>query len=393
MTWLDLGEDSRYGTENLPYGVFSRGDGPPRVGVRVGERVLDLVAVLDDPVFAEPSLNVFLAQGRARWSAVRGRITEMLTDEEHRARVEPALYALSEVGLHLPVLVGDYVDFYASEFHAGNLGTLLRPDADPLPPNWKHLPVGYVGRAGTVVISETPVTRPRGQHRAPGGPEFGPCQRLDFEAEVGFVIGSGSRPGRPVGVGEFTEHVFGVCLVNDWSARDLQAWDSTPLGPSLSKAFATSVSPWVVPLEALEHARVEPPTRGPAPLPYLADVEKWGLDITLEVRINGHVVSRPPFASMYWTPAQMLAQMTANGASVRTGDLYASGTVSGPLPGERGSLIELSWGGQEPITVAEGMARAFLEDRDEVVITATAPGPAGTRIGFGEVSGRILPAR
>jgi fumarylacetoacetase len=393
MTWLDLGEDSLYGTANLPYGVFSHGEKPPRVGVRVGERVLDLFAVLDDPVFAEPSLNVFLAQGPARWSAVRTRIVAMLTDQEHRARVEPALHALSEVSLHLPVLIGDYVDFYASECHATNVGAMFRPDSDPLPPNWKHLPVGYLGRAGTVVASGTPVARPSGQRRKPGGPEFGPTRRLDFEAEVGFVIGSGSRLGRPVSVGEFTEHVFGVCLVNDWSARDLQAWDTTPLGPSLSKAFATSVSPWVVPLDALEHARVEPPARSPEPLPYLADTEKWGLDIALEVRINGHVVSRPPFSTMYWTPAQMLTQMTANGASVRPGDLYASGTVSGPLPAQRGCLLELSWGGQEPITVAEGMTRAFLEDRDEVVITATAPGPAGTRIGFGEVSGRILPAR
>ncbi|WP_027940772.1 fumarylacetoacetase [Amycolatopsis taiwanensis] len=395
MTWLDLGEDSPYGTANLPYGVFSRGDGSPRVGVRIGERVLDLTAVLDDSVFAEPSLNAFLAQGRARWSAVRARITALLTEEEHRARVEPALFPVSEVTVHLPVLIGDYVDFFANEFHAGNVGMMLRPGADPLPPNWKHLPLGYVGRAGTVMISGTPVARPHGQRRVTGAaaPEFGPCVHLDFEAEVGFVIGSGSRPGRPVGVGEFADHVFGVCLVNDWSARDLQAWDATPLGPSLSKAFATSVSPWVVPLDALEHARVEPPARDPEPLPYLADTEKWGLDITLEVRLNGHVVSNPPFATMYWTPAQMLAQLTANGAAVRTGDLYASGTVSGPLPAQRGCLLELSWGGHEPISLPGGAPRAFLEDRDEVVITATAPGAAGTRVGFGEVSGRILPAR
>lgn len=393
MTWLDLGEDSLYGTANLPYGVFSRGDGRPRVGVRVGERVLDLFAVLEDPVFAEPSLNVFLAQGRARWSAIRARITTLLTDEEHRARVEPALYELSEVSLHLPLFIGDYVDFYANEFHAANAGKLVRPDGDPLPPNWKHLPVGYLGRAGTVVISDTPVARPSGQRRAPGGPEFGPTKGLDFEAEIGFVVGTGSRLGRRIGVGEFADHVFGVCLVNDWSARDLQAWDSAPLGPSLSKAFMTSISPWIVPLDALEHARVEPPARSPEPLPYLADTEKWGLDIALEVRLNSHVVSRPSFATMYWTPAQMLAQLTANGATVRTGDLYASGTVSGPELTQRGCMLELSWGGREPITVAEGMTRAFLEDRDEVVITATAPGPAGTRIGFGEVSGRVLPAR
>jgi fumarylacetoacetase len=245
-----------------------------------------------------------------------------------------------------------------------------------------------------VVPSGTPVIRPCGQVKPPGEPlpVFGPSRRLDFEAEVGFVIGTGSALGKPVGVADFADHVFGVFLVNDWSARDIQAWESAPLGPFLAKSFATSVSPWVVPLEALEHARVSPPPRDPQPLPYLADDGDWGLDLALEVRLNGHLVSRPRFAGMYWTPAQMLAHMTVNGAAARTGDFYASGTVSGPEPGQRGCMLELSWGGAEPLTLPDGSVRSFLEDSDEVTITATAPGAGHARIGFGEVTGTILPA-
>ena len=285
---------------------------------------------------------------------------------------------------------GDDVDFYASEHHASNVGRIFRPGGEPLTPNWKHLPIGYHGRSGTVVVSGTPVTRPRGQRRGEQGPTFGPSQRLDFEAEVGYVVGAGSPPGVPVTTDAFADHVFGAFLVNDWSARDIQAWETVPLGPFLAKSFATSISPWVVPLDALEQARVSPPPQDPEPLPYLADTDKWGLDLALEVRLNGHVVSRPPYVGMYWTPAQMLAHMTVNGASARTGDFYASGTVSGPAREQRGCLLELSWGGAEPLALPDGSVRAFLEDGDEVTITATAPGADGTRIGFGEVTGRIL---
>jgi fumarylacetoacetase len=396
MTWLELPPGSLFGLANLPYGVFSAGDprtgGTPRVGVRIGDSVLDLSAVLDDPVFAGPSLNAFMAQGRARWSDVRARITELLTDRRYRRDVEPALHPLTGVRLHLPFEVGDYVDFYASEHHATNVGRLFRPGGEPLTPNWKHLPIGYHGRSGTVVLSGTPVTRPNGQRRGESAPVFGPSQRLDFEAEVGFVVGEGSPPGVPVPTGEFADHVFGVFLVNDWSARDIQAWETVPLGPFLAKSFATSVSPWIVPLEALEHARVSPPPQDPEPLPYLADPGHSGFDLALEVRLNGQVVSRPPFATMYWTPAQMLAHMTVNGAFVRTGDFYASGTVSGPNPGQRGCLLELSWGGAEPLKLPDGSERSFLEDGDDVTITATAPGAGRTRIGFGEVTGQVLPA-
>jgi fumarylacetoacetase len=275
---------------------------------------------------------------------------------------------------------------------------MFRPDSEPLTPNWKHLPIGYHGRTGTVQVSGTPVVRPNGQRKAPtdDAPTFGPSQRLDIEAEVGFVVGVGSQLGTPVPLAAFPEHVFGVCLVNDWSARDLQSWEYVPLGPFLGKSFLTSVSPWVVPLAALEAARVRPPARDVPLLPYLddTDAEPWGLDVRIEVRLNGHLVSCPPFDLMYWTPAQQLAHMTVNGASLRTGDLFASGTVSGPATDQRGSFIELSWGGTEPLELPDGTTRTFLEDGDVVTLTATAtaPGAAGGRIALGEVTGRIEPA-
>jgi fumarylacetoacetase len=380
---------------NLPYGVFSAGDRDPtapRVGIRIGDSVLDLMPVLGEQVFAEPSLNAFMAQGRARWRDVRARITELLTDSRHRAVIEAALHPLSAVRLHLPFEVGDYVDFYASENHATNVGRLFRPGGEALMSNWKYLPVGYHGRSGTVLLSGTPVSRPRGQRPGDGAPTFGPSQRLDFEAEVGFVIGAGSGPGSPVAVEEFADHVFGAFLVNDWSARDIQAWESRPLGPFLAKSFATSISSWIVPLEALAPAQVRPPPQDPTPLPYLTGAGDDGFDLALEIRLNGQVISRPPFATMYWTPAQMLAHMTVNGASTRTGDIFASGTVSGPDREQRGCLLELSWGGTEPVKLPDGSVRSFLEDGDEVTISATAPDAGGGRIGFGEVTGRILAA-
>jgi fumarylacetoacetase len=304
------------------------------------------------------------------------------------------VHPLREVKLRLPFEVADYVDFYASEHHASNLGRLFRPNAEPLMPNWKHLPVGYHGRAGTVVVSGTGIVRPSGQRKGPDDPApvFGPSIRLDIEAEVGFVIGVGSPVGTAVPTGAFGDRVFGAVLVNDWSARDLQAWEYVPLGPHLGKSFATSVSPWVVPLAALQAARVPLPGQDPQPLPYLRESEDWGLDIDLAVEWNGEVVSRPPYASMYWSPAQMLAHMTVNGAATRTGDLFASGTVSGPARSQSGAFIELTWGGAEPVTVG-GEPRGFLRDGDTVTITATAPGESGGRIGFGEVTGKILPAR
>ncbi|MGP4086235.1 fumarylacetoacetase [Streptomyces sp. KR55] len=394
-TWVPVPEGSPFPIQNLPYGVFTpAAGGPARVGVAIGEHVLDLAAALGDDTFARPTLNAFLAQGRSRWTEVRAEMTRLLTDADARAAVEPHLHPLAEVALGMPFEVADYVDFYASEHHAANIGRMFRPGSDPLTPQWKHLPIGYHGRAGTVVPSGTPVVRPSGQKRSADGglPGFGPSARLDIEAEVGFVVGTPSQLGKPVSVDDFREHVFGVCLVNDWSARDIQAWEYVPLGPFLAKSFATSVSPWIVPLDALEAARVPAPERTHELRPYLREQEDWGLDLILEVRINGHLVSKPPFASMYWTAAQQLAHMTVNGASLRTGDFYASGTVYGPEPEQRGSFMELTWGGENPLKLPDGSTRTFLEDGDEITITATASGAEGTVIGFGAVTGRIAPA-
>jgi fumarylacetoacetase len=391
VTAIDIPDGSPFGLDNLPYGVFAAGGAAPRVGVRAGDSVVDLAQLLREEVFAAGALNPFMAQGPARWAQVRSSITGLLAGGEVPAG---AVHPVREVELRLPFEVGDYVDFYASEQHASNLGRLFRPDAEPLLPNWKHLPVGYHGRSGTVVVSGTDIVRPSGQRKGRGDPApvFGPSVRLDIEAELGFVVGVGSPLGSPVPTGDFAAHVFGALLVNDWSARDLQAWEYVPLGPHLGKSFATSVSPWVVPLAALQSARVPLPGQDPQPLPYLREASSWGLDIDLSVSWNGVEVSRPPYRSMYWSPAQMLAHMTVNGASTRTGDLFASGTISGPERGQRGAFIELTWGGAQPVTV-NGEPRTFLLDGDEVTITATAPGAAGGRIGFGEVAGTIRPAR
>jgi fumarylacetoacetase len=397
-TWVPVPDGSGFGVNNLPYGVFSQRGELPRVGVAIGEQVLDLAELAaagllaDRRWFAAGTLNGFMSAGRAVWDATRDRLITLLTDLAYRDETEAALIPVADVDLHMPFTVADYVDFYSSRDHAVNLGRILRPGSEPLLPNWVHLPVGYHGRSGTVVPSGTPLVRPCGQRRGEPGPGFGPTARLDIEAEIGAVVGVPSVPGRPVPASAFRDHVFGFVLVNDWSARDIQAWEYQPLGPFLGKSFMTSISPWVVPVAALEAARVPQPPQDPEPLPYLRCDEPWGLDITLEVALNGHVVSRPPFAGMYWTAPQQLAHTTVNGASLRTGDLLASGTVSGPDRAQRGSLIELTWNGTEPIELPDGTKRVFLEDGDTVTITATAPGPDIGRIGFGEVAGTVQPA-
>jgi fumarylacetoacetase len=391
MTWLDVPAGSDFGPTNLPYGVATLPGRPgPHVAVAIGTYVLDLGGLLGAE-FTEPSLNPFLAAGPARWAAVRTELLGLVADERHRDRVTPHLVPLADAVLHLPFTVGDYVDFYSSRQHAENVGRIFRPDGEPLTPNWLHLPIGYHGRAGTVVVSGTPIRRPRGQRRGPDGPVFGPSVRLDIEAEVGFVVGPGTTLGQPVNADEFRDRVFGVVLLNDWSARDIQAWEYQPLGPFLGKSFATSISPWVVPLSALAEAFVPAPVQDPPPLPYLRETTSSALDLALEVRWNGTVVSRPPFRDMYWTPGQQLAHLTVNGASLRPGDLFASGTVSGGAPDQRGSFLELSWNGSEPVTLADGSTRTFLEDGDTVTIRATAPAVDGGRLGFGEVTGRVEP--
>lgn len=392
MTWLELRDDDPFDAWTLPFGVFSTGAEEPRVGVAAGSWVLDLAPLTGDDLFAHPTLNPFLAAGRPAWDAVRARLLELVGDERHRDLVEPHLVPAADVRLRLPFDVADYVDFYASQTHAENVGRLFRPDNPALPAAWRRLPIGYHGRAGTVVPSGTPIVRPSGLRRAGDAVELGPSLRLDIEAEAGFVVGTPSALGTRVPVGAFEDHVFGMVLVNDWSARDIQAFEYVPLGPFLGKSFATSVSPWVVPLAALAHARVTPPPRSPAVASYLEDAEPWGLDVTFAVEWNGTVVSRPPLRELYWTAAQQLAHLTVNGASLRTGDLYASGTVSGPRPGGSGCFLELTWNGAEPVTLADGSSRTFLEDGDTVTVAASAPGPSGRRIRLGEVTGTVHPS-
>ncbi|GAA3860995.1 fumarylacetoacetase [Saccharothrix violaceirubra] len=385
MSWIDdpaFSADAPFGPQTLPYGVI-----PDGIAVRVGDHALPLRPLADSfgPRLAElvsaTSLDPLLAAGSAAWSELRARLVELVT-----AVSAPRGAALTGIdGTVLPFTVADYVDFYSSLHHAENVGRIFRPDGDPILPNWRHIPIGYHGRAGTVVVSGTPVVRPHGQRRTPDGPVFGPSGRLDIEAEVGFVCGGPVR-GR-LSTSDAVDHVFGVALVNDWSARDVQAWEYQPLGPFLGKSFATSIAGWITPLEAFSGARVTP-THGDV-LPYLAEERPWGLDIRIEVEWNGVVVSRPPFREMFFSFAQQLAHLSANGATVRPGDLIASGTVSGPERDERGSFLELSWNGQEP--VAE-VGRTFLEDGDTVRLTATAPGVDGSVVGLAEVVGTVVAA-
>jgi fumarylacetoacetase len=375
----------------LAMGVFSTDGRGKRIGVALGTKVLDLAAALEDGRFAEASLNPLLAEGPAFWESLRQRISERLGAKGAARRIRPLLLDVDAVQLHLPIDVADYVDFYCSLEHATNLGRIFRPDGEPLQPNWRFMPVGYHGRAGTVVVSGTPVKRPWGQLRGPDGRvEFGPSARLDLEAEVGFVVGVGSELGSRVSGQAFADHVFGLVVLNDWSARDIQSFEYVPLGPFLGKSFATSISPWVVPLASLEHARIPGPPQAPPPLSHLERSEDWGLAVTLEVRLNGDVVSHPPLGALYWTPDQMLAHMTSNGAALRCGDLFATGTLSGARDGELGSLIELTWNGERPLALSDGSRRAFLEDGDEVTISATTVAPDGSPMAMGAVTGRVV---
>jgi len=398
-TWLSTADDTPFGSGALPYGVFAPDGKAFRVGVRIGERVLDTPALAAElapglgEVLSADTLNPLMAAGPARWAEVRAALESWLADQRLWPQLAAHAWRLEDVRLARPFVVADYVDFFSSRHHAENAGAIFRPGQPPMRPNWFHLPVGYHGRAGTVVPSGTPVRRPWGQRRGPdGSPVFAPTAQLDLEAEVGFVVGVPSEPGQRLGVEDFDDHVFGVVLVNDWSARDIQAWEALPLGPFLGKSFATSISSWVLPMAALGGARVPLPPREVPLLDYLADQVAFGLDLDLAVEVNGTVVSRPPARQLYFSPAQQLAHLTVNGAAVRTGDLFASGTVSGPEPDQVGSLLERSWGGQRPFALDDGSLRTFLEDGDEVVLTATAPGVSGVRVGLGEVRGRVVAA-
>ncbi len=409
MTDTPSPADAGFGAEALPYGVCLRGD-HRHVCVRLHDQVVDLAVLAEEGVLDGPfdaaalhgNLDAILAAGPDDWSALRSAVRAAVaegTDGLPAKAVKP----LADVELVAPFTVADYVDFYSSIHHATNLGRLFRPNDDPLMPNWLRLPIGYHGRAGTVVPSGTDVVRPKGLRPNPDGePTYGPCRRLDIELEVGFVVGNPTALGETVAVDEADQHVFGVVLVNDWSARDIQAYEYKPLGPFLGKSFATSISHWVLPLDALSDALVAQPGQDPAPQPYLVGSKDWALDLTLEVWLQTTAmreagtapvrVSAGGFADLYWTFAQQLAHLTANGATVRAGDLYASGTVSGPEPGTEGSFIELSWNGERPVELPGGETRTFLEDGDLVVLRGTAPGPGGTTVALGEVAGTIRPA-
>jgi fumarylacetoacetase len=415
-SFIDVAPDSHFPIQNLPFGIFRPVNAAPRVGVAIGDVVLDL-SVLEErghfrspefgnePVFSADALNSFLALGRPVWRKAREVIQHFLDSEtatlrddaELRAR---AFHAQKDVTLQLPARIGDYTDFYSSYHHAHNVGTMLRGPENALMPNWKWLPVAYHGRASSIVVSGTDVRRPHGQIKPPdsAAPIFGPSRSFDYELETAFLIGPGNTLGSPIPIDRATDHIFGLVLMNDWSARDVQAWEYQPLGPFLAKNFCTSISPWVVTLEALEPFRKPLPSQEPEPLPYLRAPNDFTYDIQLEAHLQTktlaapHRITRTNFRNLYWSIAQQLAHHTVNGCNLQPGDLLASGTISGATEESRGCMLELTWRGANPLTLPNGESRKWLEDGDCLTITGWAQGD-GYRIGFGEVTGRILPAR
>ena len=424
-SWVESAQgDTDFPIQNLPVGIFRRRDSQANaaLGIAIGDQIVDLRAAAAIAGFSDPvgeaclstSLNPLMALGRQHWRALRSQVSGFLASDSAAFRDRPGdarrtLVPQVEADLLLPADIGDYSDFYASVDHATNVGSMFRPD-NPLLPNYKWVPIGYHGRASSIVVSGTPVRRPRGQIKEPDAPApvWLPTRALDYEMELGCFVGPGNPLGEPVPIGQADEHLFGICLVNDWSARDIQSWEYQPLGPFLAKSFATSVSPWVVTLEALEPFRTarRPRAEGdPAPLPYLdsaADRTRGGFDITVEVYLSSarmretgsapFRVSRGSSAELYWTLAQMFAHHTSNGCNLRPGDLFATGTVSGPSPDSRGCLLELTWRGRDPITLPSGETRKFLDDGDEVILRGFCQRPGAVRIGFGECRGVVLGA-
>ena len=416
-SWIDIHPESDFPIQNLPFGVFETDERGPHLGVAIGDYVLDLYTACQYGFFADltelgkaqprvfrrRSLNAFLRLGRPAWRAVRQRVSELLRHDEPRLRdheeaVRECLLRRRDVRLLRPVKPANYTDFYSSIEHATNVGIMFRDPANALLPNWRWLPIGYHGRTSSIVASGTPIRRPSGQRKGPDEavPTFGPSRQLDFELEMAFVVGSGSALGTPVGIADAESHIFGLCLFNDWSARDLQSWEYVPLGPFLGKNFGSSLAPWVVTLDALEPFRVPGPVQEPAPLPYLAQRGPHNFDVHLEVALAPAggpetVLSRANFGLMYWSMAQQLAHHTSNGCNLEAGDLYASGTISGTTPNSLGSMLELAWRGTRPLPLPDGTERKFLLDGDTVTMRGYAE-KDGVRIGFGEVSGTVLPA-
>jgi fumarylacetoacetase len=415
-SFVPVPADGHFSIQNLPYGVFRRAGQPAvHIGAAIGDQVMDLTileeaGLLESPafrgqrVFSETTLNALMALGRPAWHEARALISGLLREDEPALRDNAelrarALVPIADAEMLLPAAIGDYTDFYSSREHAHNVGSMFRGPDKALMPNWLHLPVAYHGRASSVVVSGTDLHRPRGQVKPEDSPAslFRPSQAVDFELEVGAFIGPGNELGRPIPIEAAGEHLFGLVLVNDWSARDIQQWEYVPLGPFLAKNFGTSMSPWVVTMEALEPFRIEGPIQEPTPLPYLQSRGAWAIDMHLEAWLQGEKMGRPQriaesnFKFLYWNLCQQLAHHTVNGCNLRPGDLIASGTISGANPDSYGSLLELSWRGQRPLTFPDGETRSFIEDNDRITMTGWCQGD-GYRVGFGTVTGKILPA-
>ncbi len=412
-SFIEVDPSSDFPIQNLPYGVFFTPEQPDlRVGVAIGDFVLDLAALeaagllrFEKPgIFAQPSLNAFMALGPKVWTKTRARISELLRHDHPELRdnadlCKRALVPRNFADMHMPIAVQGFTDFYSSKEHATNVGIMFRGKDNALMPNWLHIPIGYNGRASTVVVSGTPIRRPRGQLKPPTAdtPTFRPCKRLDFELEMGVVIGQASAMGEMLTEQQAEEMIFGFTLLNDWSARDIQAWEYVPLGPFQAKAFGTSISPWIVTREALEPFRIHGPAQNPTPLPYLQQKGANNYDMQLAVDLKTEAMQKPAgitrtnFKHMYWSSVQQLVHHASSGCAMTIGDLLGSGTISGSEKSERGSMLELSWGGTEPLDLGNGVQRSFLEDGDSLTMRGWCQGD-GYRIGFGEVEGTILPA-
>jgi len=414
-SWVDINADSDFPIQNIPFGIYCQNKGGDlRVVTAIGDYVLDLAVIYDagffdgteiegTEVFHEPTLNAFMSMGRKAWKDARKVISEILNEDNPKLRdnvelKKKALISIENVTMHLPVDIGDYTDFYSSREHASNVGTMFRgPDA-ALMPNWLHLPVGYHGRASSIVLSGTNIVRPRGQTKAinDNKPSFGDCNRLDFELEMGALIGKGNGLGEPISIDNAQEHLFGLTLVNDWSARDIQTWEYVPLGPFLAKNFATTISPWVITMEALEPFKCSSPEQNPTPFDYLRNKKDANYDINLEIYLKGqnmsdyHIISKTNYSYLYWNIAQQIAHHTITGCNLRTGDMLASGTISGPNKNSRGSMLELSWNGKEPIILPNDEKRTFLEDGDSIIFRGYSE-TKGYRIGFGKCEGTVFP--
>ena len=404
---IEIPENSDFSIHNIPFGIFSTQDRSPRIGVAIGEHILDLAAVAELDVFdfntallEKDTLNDFISLGKEITTRVRKNIQHWLKDDNSVLAGKPELFVKqSEAQMHMPVAVGDYTDFYSSLEHATNVGKMFRDPENALLPNWKHIPVGYHGRASSIIVSGQPIHRPKGQTMPNGleSPVFGPTKRLDFELEIGFICGKETKLGESVSTANAEDYIFGMVLFNDWSARDIQKWEYVPLGPFLAKNFASSISPWVVTLEALEHFKLAGPKQEPEVLPYLTYEGEKNYDIHLEVGIAPEegeetTVCQSNFKHMYWNMAQQLAHHTVNGCNINIGDMMASGTISGKEKNSFGSMLELSWGGTQPIQLKDGSVRKFIEDGDTVTMRGYAQN-GDIRVGFGEVSAKVLPAK